>query len=439
MSWEEVGGPDDQAVPSDARYHKKSGSISAKLGRNIRSAMRKRSASRSSQSSLTEGQTSPKTLSIAIQNFSRRGSESSLSPSQSSAIRSVIKGSPNLSAGFNDHMRHQPSVSSLSPSQVSYPESTANSMLLQHQLASGSAQVSQIPRAVLSDPRVHNSKLSPFPGIVTLERNSPSGEHTLTPPTPEAPRFLHQASDSMVPSLQRVTPAGKGADSIYALPLPVSSPVESRRASDDSLGKRSWLAKAFGQQTSPRSSTGVSRQSSTGVSRQSSVTASSQNSHIRKMSTDSPSSIHHATFAIPNPEADPFAAPIGPAAPVALLKPGRHRSASPAVSVVPELSEEGSRLTRFTAHTNRFENNSPRIEESEEGMYAEQSDYEHDSNSTGSIRERADALLALGPDDPNRPEIFDDPPRKLLLATQVLQVVNMKVSRTQTRHCRIFD
>ncbi len=44
------------------------------------------------------------------------------------------------------------------------------------------------------------------------------------------------------------------------------------------------------------------------------------------------------------------------------------------------------------------------------------------------VLERMDEVLALESDDPARPEMLDDPPRKLLLATQVLQVVNAHVS-----------
>jgi hypothetical protein len=44
------------------------------------------------------------------------------------------------------------------------------------------------------------------------------------------------------------------------------------------------------------------------------------------------------------------------------------------------------------------------------------------------ILSRMDHLLSMGPDNPARPDILDDPPRKLLLATQVLQVVNVHVS-----------
>lgn len=402
MSWEEVGGPEDQAVPSDTHYHKKSGSISAKLGRKISTAMRKRSQSRSSVSSSTEGiPTSPKGLAVAIQNFSRRGSEASLSPSQASAVRSVVRGSPHVPG---DYVKHQPSISSFSPSVPGQPGSSANSILLQHQLSGEPSPVGIIPRADLKDPRIHSSKLSPFPGIVNLDRK---GDSTPLSPPLDVPKLLHQNSDSAVPSQQRTSGDPVGPESIYSLPLPTTT-VESRRASDDSVGKRSWLAKAFGQQTSPRSSGGMTSRSNSGNDLASVVTSKV----TRKVSID------HGMI-----EPDPFA---GPAAPVA-VKPSRHRSASPSVSIVPEVSEEGSRLTRFTAHT-RLDNASPAIPEEN---HVEQSSLPEKSKE---ILSRMDELLGMGPDDPARPDILDDPPRKLLLATQILQVVNVHVSLPAARH-----
>ena len=396
MSWEEVGGPEDQSVPSDARYHKKSGSISVKLGGKIRTAINKR---RSSASSSTEGvSTSPKSLSNAFQNFSRRESESSLSPSQASAARSFARGSV---GGSGHNVQHQLSVSSLSPSIQQHAESSPNSALLQHQLSSEPSPVPWLPRAALHDPRIHSSKLSPFPGIAVLEAKGDTLQ--------EPPKLLHQVSDSAVPSQNRTD---TGPDSIYSLPLPPTSPG-SRRASDDSAGKRSWLAKAFGQTNTPRSSAAMSRQSSSnGISRQGS--ASEVSLHARNASGE-----------VSTTDNDPFAGPP-PAG-----KPNRHRSASPTVSVVPELSEEGSRLTRFTAHTQRLDQSaSPVIEEElvSTATTSRNNVAPPLPNKSKEILRRMDDLLEMGPDDPARPDILDDPPRKLLLSTQILQVVNAHVS-----------
>lgn len=395
MSWEEVGGAEDQAVPTDPQYHhkrKKPGSISAKVGRNIRTVMRNRSHSSSVSSSTDIPPTSPKRLSVAVQNFSRRGSQSSNSPSQNSASRSGARHSPSVPQ--SDFVRHQPSMSSLSPSLAGQTESSANSMLLQHQLQVESPPLQLVPRADLHDPRIHSEKLSPFPGIAQLGKK---GTGDAAPG--DKPRLIQQTSDSAVPSQHRVAAEAPAGESIYSLPLPLQSPGGSRRASDDSVGKRSWLAKAFGQATSPRSS------GANTVSRHNSATDVPSIVASRKSSVDGS----------PQSEADPFAGPPAPPP-----KMGRHRSASPSVSVVPEVSEEGSRLTRFTAHT-RLDNASPAIPEVD-------SHAKELPPKTKEILNRMDDLLSLGPDDPARPDILDDPPRKLLLATQVLQVVNVHVS-----------
>ncbi|KAL7423227.1 hypothetical protein Q5752_002527 [Cryptotrichosporon argae] len=305
MSWEEVGGADDHDIPSDPRYLPKSGSVSVKMGRVVKEAMRKRTnRSGSVSSSVGSPPTSPRQLVTAV--FTRRESQSSTSPGP----------------------RHQPSVSSMSPS-ISADAASANSILLQHQLSSDPSPVSFLPRADLNDPRVHNSKLSPFPGIAVLEQQQNRGM--------EAPPLLHQLSDSAVPSQQRVQPA----EPIYSLPPPTANATP-RRESADSMGKRSWLAKAFGQSTRSSLSTSLSRSNS-----------------------------DQGYDGSPDRDSDPFAPPPIPSRPAPI--PEEHR--------IPPKSLD--------------------------------------------VLSRMDEVLALQPDDPARPEMLDDPPRKLLLATQVLQVVNV--------------
>ena len=409
MSWEEVGGLDDRFVPSDAYYHKKSGSVSAKIGRKLGTAMRKRSQSRSSaSSSLTGEPLSPSSLSMAIQNFGRRGSESSLTPSSASALPTMLRGSPVMLDA--DHMRHQPSISSLSPSLPSQAESVHTS-ILQHQLAENPSQVSFLPRADINDPRIHHSKMSPFPGIVNFERTSAD-------PTPDTSPALTPLPRSNSNSSSR-GPQGKNqqhGQTESILSLPASGEV-SRRASDESTGKKSWLAKTFGHQPSGSVSTTLSRSSSINreVSRPE-IYPSLDNRHAA----------HPNPTAQLSPESDPFAAPLPP------LRPPHfhHRSASPSVSVVPELSEEGSRLTRFTVGVNRGGTNTPNIEEREEKMDSSQS-----GNPSNKL-EQLDQLLAMSSDDLTRPEVLDDPPRKLLLAHQVLQIVNAHVSQRCAENCK---
>ncbi|WWC70689.1 uncharacterized protein I206_104640 [Kwoniella pini CBS 10737] len=369
MSWEEVGGKDDQEVkvPTDKTYHQKSGSFSAKLKGSVRSAMKKRSQSRTSITSLTQ---SPPTSPHIAQpmNFSRRGSESSTSP-----------------AYQGEHSpRHQPSSSSLSPSLA--PDSHS-AMLLQHQLSNDPSQVSFLPRATLDDPRVMSPKLSPFPGVLRLEKSISVGASSST--LSEPPKLIHQVSDSAVPSQQRATTPAI-PDSIYALPLPTHP--DERRASGDSATKRNWLSKAFGHSTSPRSSGGISRKSS------------STDMHGEGRTLGQGAQIISS-------DVDPFAPPPPPHS--LGVKAAKHRSASPSVSVVPEVSEEGSRYTRFISM--RGDNTTPAVPEIQE---------EHLDQRSKDVLNRMDAVLALGPDDPARPEILDDPPRKLLLSTQILQVVN---------------
>jgi hypothetical protein len=360
MSWTEVGGPADLEVPSDVRYHKKSGSVSAKFGRTVKTAMRKRSQSRSSGDS-----NSPNVVGEVFNQvkatFSRRGSTTSSTTSP--RVNSTAQ------------MSHQPSMSSLSPS-LARSESISNSALLQHE---GPNRDWMPRRADPDDPRIVSSKMSPFPGIAALEDKS----RQLEPPV--APRLITQASDSVVPTQQRT----QAIEPIYALPLPTNDDSP-RRGSAESTKKQGWLAKTF---STPRSSGSLSRKSSVPDS----------------------SPVPDAQFS-PSIGSDPFAAPPL-SAPIAMRRTGsRTGRASPAVSVVPEGSEDGSRLTRFATPVNRLDQSTTPIME-DTGLTGKSADVLH----------RMETMLALGMDDPARPEILDDPPRKLLLSTQVLQVVNAHV------------
>jgi hypothetical protein len=360
MSWTEVGGTADLEVPSDVRYHKKSGSVSAKFGRTVKTAMRKRSQSRSSGDS-----NSPNVVGEVFNQvkatFSRRGSTTS---STSPRVNSTAQ------------MSHQPSMSSLSPS-LARSDSISNSALLQHE---GPNREWMPRRADPDDPRIVSSKMSPFPGIAALEDKSRQLEQ------PVAPRLIHQASDSVVPTQQRT----QLTEPIYAMPLPVNGDSP-RRESAESTKKQGWLAKTF---STPRSSGSLSRKSSVPDS----------------------SPIPDTQFS-PSVPSDPFA-PLPLPAPIAMRRTGsRTGRASPAVSVVPEGSEEGSRLTRFATPVNRLDHSTTPIME-DSGLTEKSADVLH----------RMETMLALGMDDSARPEILDDPPRKLLLSTQVLQVVNTHVS-----------
>jgi hypothetical protein len=365
MSWTEVGGPADLEVPSDAQYHKKSGSVSAKFGRSVKTALR-----RGSQSRYSGDSSSPNIIGEVFtqvkQTFSRRGSQSSTSP----------KGMG------NSQMSHQPSISSLSPS-LTRSDSISNVALLQHE---GPNREWMPPRADPDDPRIVSSKMSPFPGMAALEDKSRQLEALGPPP---APRLIHQASDSVVPTQQRT----QVAEQIYALPLPALEDAPPP-ATDESTKKRSWLAKTF---SSRRSSESPSRRSST------------QEPSPIIDDGHQPSPILHADAFSPTPLPAPIAMRK-----LSASRPGR---ASPAVSVVPEGSEDGSRLTRYTTPIPRLDNTVPSI--SEDAVQGSKSALAH---------QKLNEMIAMGPDDPSRPEMLDDPPRKLLLSTQVLQVINANVS-----------
>ncbi|EIW73642.1 hypothetical protein TREMEDRAFT_67472 [Tremella mesenterica DSM 1558] len=392
-SWVDLVGTSSQ-VPSDPNsQHKHNQSVSSKFRSAIR---RKRSQSHSSSVSRSPP-TSPKILTDGlniVKTFSRRGSSSSMSPSTSTAP-SASRNSPMLPAGHERSPSHQPSMSSLSATASTaaheLPDS-ANSALIQHQLSVDHLQSHRgfMPRADLSDHRI-NAKLSPFPGFAQLEENVRHGAGGM-----EAPKLLHLASDSAIPSQQRT----QAEASIYNIPL--SHPEDHKRGSADSASRRGWLAKAFGQ-VSPRNSGGVSRKSS--------------NPDIHDRSPRS------AESPLWNFESDPFAPPPPP--PAVPARMGRKGSASPAVSTVPEGSEDGSRMTRFTAKVELPQS----LQEEKESFKTHEEESRGLPPKGAEVLKRMDDLLALEADDPARPDILDDPPRKLLLSGQVLQVVNSNTAK----------
>jgi hypothetical protein len=271
-------------------------------------------------------------------------------------------------------------MNSLAPSAAE----SSNSILL-HQLSNNPREVLPIRRADLNDARIHNPKMSPFPGM----------EKLAAPPLP------HLHSDSIVPTQQYVqTPAP-----IYTLPLPTAEKRESD--SSEATSKRNWLSRAFGQATSPRSSGSTSRNGSisksASASRNGSLSDQGHPALVGKQVPAQPSIIDTALFESQKDS----------------IRNLKHSSASPTVSVVPELNEE--RQTAFL--TTPDSPTAPTLPQK-----------------SIDVLTRMDKLLALGPDDPARPDILDDPPRKLLAATQVLQVVNVNVrfiARTEHRPSKI--
>ncbi|WVO15789.1 hypothetical protein L204_103451 [Cryptococcus depauperatus] len=348
--------------PSDSG----SESMTAKVKRTVNSVIRSKGQSRSPRTS-AGSPISP-----------RGGSKVSNTPFQTSGTRSWSK---------NDNaVKYQPSVSSLSPSltDLSTAAST-NNLLIQHQLASDPTQVSFLPRATLNDPRIHMSKLSPFPGIENLE-----SQH-------EVAKLGQQSSDSVVPSQHHSASTSLvGSDSVYANSLSTRGTDESRRMSDDSISKKNWLTKAF---TSPRAS--MSKKFSQGEMK-------------ARENTLGQGAIPIGT------ETDPFASPPLGAIPTTFSS--LTRPTSPTISVVSEASEEDARLTRYT--TKRDQLNTEIISKNIGDLSDVNGQQEQLSGKSRQILRRMSEVLAMGPDDLERPEILDDPPRKFLLSAQVLQIVN---------------
>ncbi|KGB74832.1 hypothetical protein CNBG_0670 [Cryptococcus deuterogattii R265] len=386
-SWEEVSRKEEQVskAPVSHSYHARSESVGARMKRTMKSAMRKGSQSQSSMTSASPPMSS------------RRGSGVSAAPSQGSAAKSWPKGEP---VAITRIAIHHPSISSLSAFQADSAVASSSS-LIQHQLSSGPSQVSLLPRANLNDPRIHISKLSPFPGLEHLESRAAGYEGFPA----EKPKLVQQVSDSVIPShTSALTPGGTFAtENIYALPL-VARPEPNKRLSDESVTKRNWLAKAL----TPRTS--LSRKISYG--------------DVRSRGN----SLGQGAMVISS-DVDPFASPprravptsSAPSIPSSMSPDGKPRAASPTVSAVPEMSEDGTRATR-PIHL-RQGGNAPgimqeRIQMRKEAMLPKK---------TLDILRRMDEVLTLGPEHPARPEMLDDPPRKFLKSSQILQVVNANI------------
>ncbi|ODO05594.1 hypothetical protein I350_04652 [Cryptococcus amylolentus CBS 6273] len=365
MSWEELPAT---AQVAENPSHSRSGSVSARMKRSVQSALQKRSRSKSSVSSSPP--VSPSQGS--------RGSGASGTPSQISIAQTQFPPRPVA--------QHHPSISSLAPSQA---DSSSSNLLIQHQLSADPSQVSLLPRANLNDPRIHMAKMSPFPGIDTLAGGESQGR--LEAP----PKLTQQYSDSVVP----LTNSASEARDIYALPLePRTASIDEKhgpvkRLSEDSVNKKNWLAKAL---ASPRAS--ISRKMSSEFRAQRENNTLGQGAMVIGSDVD--------PFASPPMGATPT---LGQGATLSPPLPTRSRAASPTISMVPEANEEG-RATRFAGM------NGGVVQDAGEERALPEKSVE--------VLKKMDEVLALGPDDPARPEILDDPPRKFLMCAQILQVVN---------------
>lgn len=394
MSWEEIGSVDEHEAQADQHQGKTSGSFSRKNGRGMLNAMRKYSRSGSITSQVTSPPASPNTGFAGA--FARRESESSTSTGQRSATVAAPRESPTVSKG----VKHQASNGSITPSfTTTGPADTvasANNLLIQHQLAHAPSPISFLPRPDMSDPRIHNSKLSPFPGITTLEQKqrSRSGSDSR-----EQPRLVQQLSDPTVPTNR-------------AAPVSASSDRESADAANGST-RRHWFGKGSISRGSGSGSGGRSQQSS---QHSQSTSEDYRNGSMRRLATESPVD-----------EMDPLSTARGRLSPET-AKNSKNR---------PEISQY--MFNRRRAPPPPIELGSSNVESINGDAAPKQL-----GNSVAGLGDRStevlnrmDAVLGLSAQDPSRHDFLDGPPRKLLLSQQVLQVVN--VNTVKDRYLFLFN
>lgn len=270
------------------------------------------------------------------------------------------------------HSNPQPQSRSLSPMGT---HQEANNLLIHHQLSSASSPVSFLPRANVNDPRVMNSKLSPFPGIAALEQKAREQE----------PRIGQVES-------------GPRALSPYG-------------GSNDGSAKRGWSGK---DSTSVSDASHGHGSVSDGSHERGLVT-----SHNRDHSQDS----HRARNESPHGDTP--------------STPSPHLTGD---SWTPLLRDGGNAKTRpeipsFMMNRRRAPPPPP-IEVAESNVVSINDDPPDDEtvfttmpSRSRDVLRRMDAMLLMSAEDPERPDFLDDPPRKLLLSQQVLQVVNAQVSQ----------
>ncbi len=223
-------------------------------------------------------------------------------------------------------------------------------------------QASPMPQVCPSDPRYNNAKLFPAPGIAP-------------------PPMLQQASDSAVPVLQQTR---DGSQAQEALPTASASYHELSGQTakpapvvGQSIGKKSWLAEAFFAPTGARF-------------------------HSKKPSVSSDRSFggdEHVSPSRPALDSAPqrrldseSTVTAEPTTDLSVGLAARHPLAKPV---------EPSRQTPFLSP-----NSSPL------------------STKSQAVLQRLDHILSLAPENEHRPDVLDDPPRRLVLCAPMLQVVN---------------
>ncbi|BEJ17651.1 hypothetical protein CspHIS471_0610520 [Cutaneotrichosporon sp. HIS471] len=376
---------------SEPRQHKKSSSISKLVGRAMFSAVKPRI-------SVASNDTPP--LSPREGAFgSRRQSDASNSHSQHSRYsHRGVSPAPDPKYGklISPHL-----FGPKSPVYKQEEADHANNLLIQHQLASGaSSPVSFLPRATANDPRIHNSKLSPFPGIVALESRSRR-------PSEDQPRLIQQTSDPTLPMLRGMSPHGEVGRSSNGSGGKQRALNGSNNASISSHGGTS----AFGTHSSASHSNGHGYASS----------------HTRGLSHSQSDDHRYGNNEplVSNPED-----PVRNGGPVYtdILRPG--------VKQRPEIP---------SFMMNRRRAPPPPIELAESNVVSINDDPVTPPSSklnklpprSRDVLCRMDGVLSLPVNNPSRPDFLDDPPRKLLMSQQVLQVVNMNT--VKDRYLFLFN
>lgn len=328
--------------------------MSKQIGRNMLAVLRKRSGSRTGNNH--EGPTSP--------GISRQVSDES--------VQNPL-----------DRARHHAPSGSATPSTSDHlASSTASSV--QHQNHSGAASPNFLPRAGPNDPRIHNSKLSPFPGIQALEqqKNRSASEPVRDRSQPPPAGGRTSGDDSGGTSSSH----GHGSSSHGH-----GQSLHKRGVSDD---RSADFHSTSAQQYQAPSQSGHSHTPSGTYSQ---TTHGSVSTHGTNGSTDFASNLM--------------------------------RSASRSRPEIP------------TYMTNRRRAPPPPIELGSSNVDSINDDSEQATMplaiKSQAVISRMNALLALPPDDPSRPDFLDDPPRKLLLAQQVLQVVNSQT--VKDRYLFLFN
>lgn len=366
--------------PSVYRHHKKTSSLS-KMGRAVLAAAKTRISSASNDT--------PPLSPRESASPSRRPSDASNSQSQHS-LHSHRGVSP----------APEPRYGKLTPPLISAPKGpaykkdesaeTANNLLIQHQLSGAPSPVSFLPRANPNDPRIQNSKLSPFPGIAALESRSRQ-------PSDEQPRLIQQTSDPTLPTTRGMSPQ-----------------AETGRGSNDSGSKR-----RIGLPT-------------TGASVSSHGSESAHGTYSSSGHSNGHYAVGHSR-GLSHSQSDDHRNDAGQESLLNDAEAGSYGAAT-------DLMRSGSNIKQRPEIPSFMMNRRrapppPPIEVAESNVVSINDDpvtpptkFKTLPPRSRDVLHRLDGVLSLPPNDPSRPDFLDDPPRKLLLSQQVLQVVNPNVS-----------